>query len=167
MMNNTSTLSSTKVYNLEAMCMQKYEFLFCNHNLGSPFIHQGVELSSTSYLNVRAVRHNLLRDGNLASGVSSLRSTSSGMNSEAGSGGSGDDGNGNDVGTCGGKCSNDGGGGNGGEGIYGNGDDQGDSGDGGGDGGVGATTYSAMLASIDGDIGGSSLTVFRALRRCV
>ncbi|GJS98257.1 hypothetical protein Tco_0819427 [Tanacetum coccineum] len=85
------------------------------------------------------------------------------MNSEAGSGGSDDDGNGNDVGTYGGKCSDDGGGGNGGEGIYGNGDDQGDS----GDGGVGATAYSAMLASIDGDIGGSSLTVFRALRRRV
>ncbi|GKG47356.1 hypothetical protein Tco_0506841, partial [Tanacetum coccineum] len=31
--------------------------------------------------------------------------------------GSGDNGNGNDVGTCGGKCSDDGGGGSGGEGI--------------------------------------------------
>ncbi|GJZ32855.1 hypothetical protein Tco_0578291 [Tanacetum coccineum] len=59
-----------------------------------------VELSSpTSYLDVRAVRHNLLRGGNSASGVSSLRSTGGGMNSEAGSGGSGDDGNGNVVGT--------------------------------------------------------------------
>ncbi|GKG66482.1 hypothetical protein Tco_0701751, partial [Tanacetum coccineum] len=35
------------------------------------------------------------------------------MNSEVGSGGSGDDGNGNDVGTDGGKCSDDGGGGSG------------------------------------------------------
>ncbi|GKE09086.1 hypothetical protein Tco_1412637 [Tanacetum coccineum] len=101
-----------------------------------------VELSPTSYLDVRAVRHNLLQGGNSASGVSSLRSTSDGINSEAGSGGSGDDGNGN-------------------------GDDQGDSGDGGGDGGVGATAYSAMRASIDGDIGGSSLTVFHALWRRV
>ncbi|GKF53253.1 hypothetical protein Tco_0160163, partial [Tanacetum coccineum] len=40
-----------------------------------------------------------------------------GMNSEAGSGGSSDDGNGNDVGTCSGKCSDDGGGRNGDEGI--------------------------------------------------
>ncbi|GKG65076.1 hypothetical protein Tco_0669495, partial [Tanacetum coccineum] len=32
------------------------------------------------------------------------------MNSEVGSGGSGDDGNGSDVGTCGGKYSDDGGG---------------------------------------------------------
>ncbi|GJZ23850.1 hypothetical protein Tco_0561309 [Tanacetum coccineum] len=89
------------------------------------------------------------------------------------------DGNGNDVGTCGGKCSDDGGvglstvgggrgnggddTGSGGEGIWGSGDDQGDSGDGGG----GAATYSAMRAFIDGDIGGSSLTVLRALRRRV
>ncbi|GJR94277.1 hypothetical protein Tco_0045845 [Tanacetum coccineum] len=76
-----------------------------------------VKLSPTSYLDVGVVRHNLLRGGNSASGVSSLRSTSGGMNSEVGSGGSGDDGNGNDVGTCGGKCSDDGGGGSGGEGI--------------------------------------------------
>ncbi|GKG54192.1 hypothetical protein Tco_0557715, partial [Tanacetum coccineum] len=46
--------------------------------------------------------------------MSSLRSTSGGMNSEFSSGGSGDDGNGNDMGTCGGKCSDDGGGGSGG-----------------------------------------------------
>ncbi|GJZ94136.1 hypothetical protein Tco_0666339 [Tanacetum coccineum] len=74
-------------------------------------LRAAVELSSTSYLDVGAVGHNLLRGGNSASGMSSLRSTSGGMNSEAGSGGSGDDGNGNDVGTCGGKCSNDGRGG--------------------------------------------------------
>ncbi|GKB48983.1 hypothetical protein Tco_0899736 [Tanacetum coccineum] len=61
----------------------------------------------------------VLRGGNSASGVSSLRSTGGGINSEAGSGGSGDDGNGNDVGTCGGKCSGDGGGGNGGDGCSG------------------------------------------------
>ncbi|GKG34481.1 hypothetical protein Tco_0437177, partial [Tanacetum coccineum] len=47
------------------------------------------------------------------------------------------------------------------------GDDQGDSGDGGGNGGVGKAAYSAMRAFMDGDIGGSSLTVFRALRRRV
>ncbi|GKB81458.1 hypothetical protein Tco_0948353 [Tanacetum coccineum] len=75
-----------------------------------------VELSPTSYLNVRAVRHNLLRGGNSALEVSSLRSTG-GMNSEASNGGSGDNGNSNDVGTGGGKCSDDGGGGSGGEGI--------------------------------------------------
>ncbi|GKF82377.1 hypothetical protein Tco_0244033, partial [Tanacetum coccineum] len=75
-----------------------------------------VELSPTSYLDVRAVRHNLLRGGNLASEVSSLWLTG-GMNSEADIGGSGDNGNGNDVGTCGGKCSDDGGGGSGGDGI--------------------------------------------------
>ncbi|GKF49737.1 hypothetical protein Tco_0142988, partial [Tanacetum coccineum] len=46
----------------------------------------------------------------------------------------------------------------------GSGDDQGDSGDGGG---VGAAAYSTMCASMDGDIGGSSLTVFHALRRRV
>nr|GFA97464.1 hypothetical protein [Tanacetum cinerariifolium] len=39
--------------------------------------------------------------------------------------------NGNDVGTCGGKCSDDGGGGSGGEGICGSRDDSGVSGDGG------------------------------------
>ncbi|GKD56680.1 hypothetical protein Tco_1290067, partial [Tanacetum coccineum] len=72
--------------------------------------------------------------------MSSLRSTGGGMNIEAGSGGSGDDSNGNDVGTCGGKCSDDGGGGSG-----------------------GATTYSAIRASMNGDIGGLSMTVFRAL----
>ncbi|GKF53296.1 hypothetical protein Tco_0160206, partial [Tanacetum coccineum] len=66
-----------------------------------------VELSPTSYLDVRAVRHNLLRGGNSVLRMSSLRSTGGYMNSEAGSG---DDGNGNDVGTCGGKCSDDGGG---------------------------------------------------------
>ncbi|GJX92911.1 hypothetical protein Tco_0347497 [Tanacetum coccineum] len=73
-----------------------------------------VELSPTSYLDVGAVRHKLLRGGNLASGMSSLRSTGDGMNSKTGSGGSGNDGNGNDMGTCGGKCSDDGGGGSGG-----------------------------------------------------
>ncbi|GKD96093.1 hypothetical protein Tco_1379990 [Tanacetum coccineum] len=65
--------------------------------------------------------------------MSSLRSTSSGMNSKTGSGGSGDDGNGNDVDTGGGKCSYDGGGGSG-----------------------GAAAYSAMHASMDGDIGADS-----------
>ncbi|GJW89287.1 hypothetical protein Tco_0164627 [Tanacetum coccineum] len=70
--------------------------------------------------------------------MSSLRSTGGGMNSETGSG---DDGNGNDVGTGGGKCSNDSGG--------------------------GAAAYSVIRASMDGGIGGSSLTVFRALRRRV
>ncbi|GKF25349.1 hypothetical protein Tco_0081243, partial [Tanacetum coccineum] len=73
--------------------------------------------SPTSYLDVGAVRHNLLRGGNSASRMSSLQSTGGGMNSEAGSGGSGDDGNGNNVGTGGGKCSDDGGGSSGGEGI--------------------------------------------------
>ncbi|GKD38257.1 hypothetical protein Tco_1258464 [Tanacetum coccineum] len=71
----------------------------------------------TSYLNVGAVRHNLLRGGNSALGMSSLWSTGGGMDSGAGSGGSGDDGNGNDVGTGGGKCSDDGRGGSCGEGI--------------------------------------------------
>ncbi|GKD73686.1 hypothetical protein Tco_1331968, partial [Tanacetum coccineum] len=42
-----------------------------------------------------------------------------------------------------------------------------DSGDGGGDGDVGAVTYSTIRASMDGDVGGSSLTVFRALQRRV
>ncbi|GKC76477.1 hypothetical protein Tco_1127251, partial [Tanacetum coccineum] len=51
--------------------------------------------------------------------VSSLRSTGGGINSEVGSGGSGDDGNGNDMGTYGGKCSDDGGGGNDGDGCSG------------------------------------------------
>ncbi|GKF77059.1 hypothetical protein Tco_0229529, partial [Tanacetum coccineum] len=37
----------------------------------------------------------------------------------------------------------------------------------GGDGSAGAAAYSAIRASMDGDIGGSSLTVFRALRRRV
>ncbi|GKF67773.1 hypothetical protein Tco_0197452 [Tanacetum coccineum] len=90
------------------------------HRYGDPaskYLGAAVKLSPTSYLDVRAVRHNLLRGGNSTSGVSSLRSTGGGMNSEAGSGGSGDDGNGNDMGTGGGKCSNDGGGGSGGEGI--------------------------------------------------
>ncbi|GKG39766.1 hypothetical protein Tco_0463911, partial [Tanacetum coccineum] len=76
-----------------------------------------VELSLTSYLDVGAVRRNLLRGGNLASGMSSLWSIGGGMNSKAGSGGSGDDSNGNDVGTGGGKCSDDDRGGSGGEGI--------------------------------------------------
>ncbi|GJS81882.1 hypothetical protein Tco_0748423 [Tanacetum coccineum] len=74
--------------------------------------------------------------------MSSLRSTGGGMNSETGSDGSGDDGNGNDVGTGGGKCSYDGGGGSG-----------------------GAAAYSAIRASMDGDIGGLSLIVFCGLRR--
>ncbi|GKB48204.1 hypothetical protein Tco_0898957, partial [Tanacetum coccineum] len=69
------------------------------------------------HLDVRAVRHNLLRGGNSASGMSSLWSTGGGINSETGSDGSGDDGNGNDVSTGGGKCSDDGGGGNGGDGC--------------------------------------------------
>ncbi|GKB36745.1 hypothetical protein Tco_0881687 [Tanacetum coccineum] len=51
--------------------------------------------------------------------MSSLRSTS-GMNSDAGSGGSSGDGSGNDVGTGGGKYSNDGRGGSGGGGKYSN-----------------------------------------------
>ncbi|GKG40235.1 hypothetical protein Tco_0467012, partial [Tanacetum coccineum] len=84
--------------------------------------------------------------GNSVSGISSLRSTVGGMNSETGSGSSGDDGNGNDVGSGG---------------------DQGDFGDGGGDGGAGAVAYSAICTSMDGDIGGLSLTVFHALRRRV
>ncbi|GKC69390.1 hypothetical protein Tco_1115273 [Tanacetum coccineum] len=95
--------------------------------------------------------------------MSSLRSTGGGMNSETHSSGSGDDGNGNDVGTSGGKCSDDGGGGSGGSGDDGNGNDVGT---GGGkysdDGGVRAVAYSAIRTSMDGDIGGSSLTVFRA-----
>ncbi|GKE52087.1 hypothetical protein Tco_1487243 [Tanacetum coccineum] len=80
-------------------------------------IWEAVELSPTSYLDVGAFGHNLLRGGNSASGMSSLRSTGGGMNSESGSGGSGDDGNGNDLGTDGGKYGDDGGGGSGGEGI--------------------------------------------------
>nr|GEW06856.1 hypothetical protein [Tanacetum cinerariifolium] len=76
-----------------------------------------VELSPTSYLDVRAVRHSLLRGCNLASGMSSLRSTSGGMNNDACSCGSGGDGNGNDVGTGGGKYSDDGRGGSGSEGY--------------------------------------------------
>ncbi|GKA68421.1 hypothetical protein Tco_0768338 [Tanacetum coccineum] len=73
--------------------------------------------------------------------MSSLWSTGGGMNSETGSSGSSNDGNGNDVGTGGGKCSD--------------------------DSGSGAAAYSAIHASMDGDIGGSSLTVFRALQRRV
>nr|GEZ29416.1 retrovirus-related Pol polyprotein from transposon TNT 1-94 [Tanacetum cinerariifolium] len=75
-----------------------------------------VKLSPTSNLDMRAVRHNLLRGGNSASGMSSLRSPNGGMNSDVGSGGSGGDGNGNgnDVGTGGGKYSDDGRGGSGG-----------------------------------------------------
>ncbi|GKB22430.1 hypothetical protein Tco_0861831 [Tanacetum coccineum] len=64
---------------------------------------------------MKAVKHNLLRVGKSASGVSSLWSTGGSMNTNTGSGGSGDDGNGNDVGTGGGKYNDDGGGGNGGE----------------------------------------------------
>nr|GEX23471.1 retrovirus-related Pol polyprotein from transposon TNT 1-94 [Tanacetum cinerariifolium] len=75
-----------------------------------------VELSPTSYLDVRAVRHNLLQGGNSPSGMSSLRSTGGGMNSDAGSGG---DCNGDDVDTCGGKYSDDGRGGNDGDGCAG------------------------------------------------
>ncbi|GJX45895.1 hypothetical protein Tco_0262571 [Tanacetum coccineum] len=83
-----------------------------SHGLGV-----AVELSPTLYLDVGAVRHNLLRGGNSTSRMSSLRSTGGGMNSEDGSGGSGDNGNSNDACTGGGKCSDDGGGGSGGEGI--------------------------------------------------
>ncbi|GKB30791.1 hypothetical protein Tco_0870192 [Tanacetum coccineum] len=99
--------------------------------------------------------------------MSYLRSTGGGMNSETGSDGSSDDGNGNDVGTGGGKCSDDGGGSSGSEGIKGSEGDQGDSGDGGGDGGAGATAYSTIRASMDGDKGGSRLIVLCALRRRV
>ncbi|GJW12188.1 hypothetical protein Tco_1578015 [Tanacetum coccineum] len=74
--------------------------------------------------------------------MSSLRSTGGSMNSKTGSDGSGDDGNGNDVITGGGKCSHNAGGGSG-----------------------GAAAYLAIRAFMDGDIGGSSLTVFRVLRR--
>ncbi|GJZ00173.1 hypothetical protein Tco_0517602 [Tanacetum coccineum] len=73
--------------------------------------------------------------------MSFLRSTGGGMNSETDSGGSGDDGNSNDVGTGGGTCSD--------------------------NGGSGEITYSAIRASIDGVIDGSSLTIFCALRRRV
>ncbi|GKG37431.1 hypothetical protein Tco_0447604, partial [Tanacetum coccineum] len=52
-----------------------------------------VELSPISYLDVGAVEHNLLRGGNLSSGISSSRSTGGGMNSETGSGGRGSEGN--------------------------------------------------------------------------
>nr|GFD37204.1 hypothetical protein [Tanacetum cinerariifolium] len=82
-----------------------------------------VELSPTSYLDVREVRHNLLRGGNPASEASSLRSTGDGMDSEAGNGGSEDNKNANDVGIGGGKCSDDGRCGSGSEGIYGSRDD--------------------------------------------
>nr|GEX41272.1 hypothetical protein [Tanacetum cinerariifolium] len=78
-----------------------------------------IELSPTSYLDVGADRHNLLQGGNLASVKSSLRSTGGGMNSDASSGGSGGNGNGNDVGTSGGKYSDDGRGGNGCDGCAG------------------------------------------------
>ncbi|GKC47585.1 hypothetical protein Tco_1065307, partial [Tanacetum coccineum] len=71
----------------------------------------------TSYLDVGVVGHNLLRGGNSASGMSSLRSIGGGMDNEAGSGSSGDDDNGNDVGIFGGKCRDEGGCGSGGEGI--------------------------------------------------
>ncbi|GKF75438.1 hypothetical protein Tco_0224882, partial [Tanacetum coccineum] len=91
--------------------------------------------------------------------MSSLQSTGSGMYNDAGNDGSDGDGNGNDVGTCGGKYSDDGRGGiggatkhlarrssaeghdsemsgdgtgSGGKGIGGSGDDNGVSGDGGG-----------------------------------
>nr|GEZ93727.1 hypothetical protein [Tanacetum cinerariifolium] len=67
------------------------------------------------YLDVRTVRHNLLRGGNSASKVSSLRSTGDGMDSEAGNGGNGDNDNGNDVEVVVvvRECSDDGGGGSG------------------------------------------------------
>nr|GFA70930.1 hypothetical protein [Tanacetum cinerariifolium] len=77
-------------------------------------LEPAVELSPTLNLDVRAVRHNILQGGNSASGMSSLRLTCGGMNSDAGSG---CDGNGNDVGTGGGKYSDDGRGGSGGEGC--------------------------------------------------
>ncbi|GKG31478.1 hypothetical protein Tco_0426428, partial [Tanacetum coccineum] len=60
------------------------------------------------------------------------------MNSKASSGGSGDDGNGNDVGTCGGKCSDDGRGGNGGDSEMS------------GDGGGGGKARSLSTSSSDG-----------------
>ncbi|GJZ17081.1 hypothetical protein Tco_0553204 [Tanacetum coccineum] len=113
-------------------------------NICETCLGAAVELSPTLYLDVGVVKHNLLRGGNSASGISSLRSTGGGMDSETGGGGSGDDGNGNDVGTGGGKCSDNSGGGSG-----------------------GVAAYSAMRAFMDGDIGGLSLTVFRALRRRV
>ncbi|GKE16838.1 hypothetical protein Tco_1424415 [Tanacetum coccineum] len=81
------------------------------------------------------------------------------MNNKAGSGGSGDDSNGNDASTGGGN-GDDGRGGSGGDG---NGNDAGIGGGNGGDGrggSGGAAAYSVMRASMDGDIGGSSLTVF-------
>ncbi|GKE77197.1 hypothetical protein Tco_1543317 [Tanacetum coccineum] len=64
----------------------------------------------TSYLDAGVVRHNLLRGGSSASGISFLRSTG-GMNNKSGSSGSGDDdrgssggdGSGNDAGTSGGN----------------------------------------------------------------
>ncbi|GJW01596.1 hypothetical protein Tco_1556847 [Tanacetum coccineum] len=91
---------------------------------------EAVKLSPTSYLDVGVVRHNLLRGGNSASGMSSLRSTGGGMNNEAGSGGSGDDSNDNDAGTGSGN-GDDGRGSSDGDG---NGNDTGTGGGNGGDG---------------------------------
>ncbi|GKF25158.1 hypothetical protein Tco_0081052, partial [Tanacetum coccineum] len=48
-----------------------------------------------------------------------------------------------------------------------NSDARGNGGDATGSGGVGAAACSVMRASMDADIGGSSLTVFRSLRRRV
>ncbi|GJS32430.1 hypothetical protein Tco_0530812 [Tanacetum coccineum] len=48
-----------------------------------------IELSPTSYLEPRANKHEILRGGHLNSGISSLRSTGSGMYRDGGSGGSG------------------------------------------------------------------------------
>ncbi|GJW81011.1 hypothetical protein Tco_0144986 [Tanacetum coccineum] len=114
-----------------------------------------VKLSPTSYLDVGAVEQNLLRGGNSASGMSSLRSTGGGMNSKAGSGGSRDDGKGNDVGTGDGKCSDDD---DGGGSVY-----------------LEPSPPPSLLSPwssplpvfIDGGLGGSSLIVFHALRRRV
>nr|GFA51748.1 hypothetical protein [Tanacetum cinerariifolium] len=82
----------------------------------SPGLAAAVKLSSTLYLDVGAVRHNLLRGGNSTLGMSSVQSTSSGMNRDAGSGG---DSNSDDLSTGGGKYNDDGRGGSGGEGCSG------------------------------------------------
>ncbi|GKD14979.1 hypothetical protein Tco_1199386 [Tanacetum coccineum] len=74
-------------------------------------------VSLTFDLGIHSADKPIIRSMTSTSGMSSLRSTGGCMNSEAGSGGSGDNGNGNDVGTGGGKCSDDGGGGSDGEGI--------------------------------------------------
>ncbi|GKC46579.1 hypothetical protein Tco_1064301, partial [Tanacetum coccineum] len=52
-------------------------------------------------------------------------------------------------------------------GLVVSGDGRGNGRDATGSGGVGASSCSAMCASMDADIGGSSLTVFRALQRRV